>query len=42
MLLKGKLFMKNILNETAKDELIGRTKFVFDFIQKEDIRGKKY
>ena len=28
--------MKNILKETAKDELSGRTKYVFQFVQKED------
>lgn len=34
--------MKNILKETAKDELSGRTKYVFQFVQKEDLKGKKY
>ncbi len=33
--------MKNILKETAKDELSGRTKYVFQFVQKEDLKGKK-
>lgn len=33
--------MKNILNETAKDKLSGRTKFVFEYLKEADVINKK-